>query len=45
VLYPTLPASEYPVVGLLVLAVAAIGAIYPGIRATKLSPVRVIRTH
>lgn len=45
VLYPSLTGAEYPVVGLLVFATAVLGAVYPGIKASRLSPVRAMRTY
>lgn len=45
VLYPSLTGTEYPVVGLLVFATAVLGAIYPGIKASRLSPVQAMRTY
>jgi putative ABC transport system permease protein len=45
VLYPKLAAIEYPVIGALVIATAVLGAIYPGIKASRLSPVQAMRTY
>jgi putative ABC transport system permease protein len=45
VLYPRLTVGAYPVVGALVLATAVLGAVYPSLRASRLSPVRAMRTY
>jgi len=45
ILYPELTYMEYPVVGLLVLITAILGALYPGLKATRLDPVEAIRTY
>jgi putative ABC transport system permease protein len=44
-LYPHLTGSEYPFVGFLVLATAALGALYPSIKASRLAPVRAMRVY
>jgi ABC-type antimicrobial peptide transport system permease subunit len=44
-LYPRLIGSEYPFVALLVLVTAALGALYPSIKASRLEPVRAMRTY
>jgi ABC-type lipoprotein release transport system permease subunit len=45
VVYPYLPASEYPRIVLLVLATALVSSVYPGIKAVKLRPAQAIRTY
>jgi putative ABC transport system permease protein len=45
VMYPVVPLREYPVVVGLVVLTAIIAAIYPGLKAVRLSPVRAIRTY
>jgi putative ABC transport system permease protein len=45
VLYPQLAGAEYAIVGFLVLGTALLGAIYPSIKASRLSPVRAMRTY
>jgi putative ABC transport system permease protein len=45
VLYPKLAGVEYPVIGALVIATAVLGAVYPGIKASHLSPVGAMRTY
>ncbi len=45
VLYPQLTGAEYPLVGVLVVATAVLGAIYPSIKASRLSPVQAMRTY
>ncbi|MBD3168304.1 MAG: FtsX-like permease family protein [candidate division Zixibacteria bacterium] len=44
-LYPYLPAGEYPVVALMVVVTAVVASIYPGIKAIRLNPVEAIRTY
>ena len=43
VFYPTLEASQYPILMAVVMLTAFIGAIYPAIKAIKLNPVESIR--
>jgi ABC-type lipoprotein release transport system permease subunit len=45
VIYPAMPASEYPWVVLLVIATAIVASIYPGWKAVRLDPVRAIRSY
>jgi ABC-type lipoprotein release transport system permease subunit len=45
VIYPVMPATEYPWVVLLVIATAIVASLYPGWKAVRLDPVRAIRTY
>lgn len=44
-LYPRLIGSEYPFVALLVIVTAALGAVYPSVKASRLDPVSAMRTY
>jgi ABC-type lipoprotein release transport system permease subunit len=45
VVYPLMPAAEYPWVVFLVIVTAIVASLYPGWRAIRLDPVRAIRTY
>jgi putative ABC transport system permease protein len=45
VLHPALPAIAYPLMALFVTLTAVIAALYPGMRAIRLDPVKAIRTY
>ncbi len=44
VLYPYIPWTMYPVLGIMVVVVAVLSAVYPAIRALKLKPAEALRT-
>lgn len=45
VIYPVMPASEYPWVVMLVCVTALVSSLYPGWKAVRLDPVRAIRSY
>jgi putative ABC transport system permease protein len=45
ILYPALPAIAYPLMAFFIVVTAIIAALYPGIRAVRLEPVKAIRTY
>lgn len=45
VLYPMLPAAQYPWVAMLVVFTASVASLYPGWRAVRLDPVTAIRSY
>lgn len=45
VIYPTMPAAQYPGVVFMVIITAIVASIYPGLKAVRLSPAQAIRTY
>jgi putative ABC transport system permease protein len=45
VIYPTMPAAQYPGVVLMVIITAIVASVYPGLKAVRLNPAEAIRTY